>query len=180
MGFFSDPKEIERRENLKKLEDKRLKLAGALDQQGFKPEKMLFAQAENGGFVAVGVHGGARWVIASPALGSDDDFIVEHSACFPVRKQDVFVQSEGMGGIMGFGKKGEHGVEYVVTLSDSRELKMPFVYGRSNWAEFPLKKNPLLSTRRRRGDANIVWDLRPVDNMQLPQIIALADACWGL
>ena len=84
-----------------------------------------------------------------------------------------------MGGIMGFGKKGERGLDYVVTLSDGAEIHMPFVFGRSSWAEFELKRNPLLSVRRRRGNANLVWDLSPVDTTQLSKIEALADGYFA-
>ena len=69
-----------------------------------------------------------------------------------------------MGGMLGFGKKGERGVDYVVTLPDGGEAHLPFVFGRSCWAEYALKKNPLLGLKRRRGNANVVWDLKPVDN----------------
>ena len=176
MGLFSDPNEQERRENLKKLEDKRLALAQELDRQGFKPETMLFAQSNNGGFVATCRHGGKQWLIVGPGFGTDEEFVVASSERFDVRKQEVLVKSEGMGGIMGFGKKGEHGAEYIVTLPDGREYMMPFVFGRNGWAEFSLKKNPLLSTRRRRKDANLVWDLTPIDNALLAKILALADS----
>ncbi|MBR1558932.1 MAG: hypothetical protein IJ646_01690 [Clostridia bacterium] len=175
MGLFSDPNERERKENLRKLEDKRLALAQELDKKGFKPEKMLFASTENGGFVATCRHNGRQWVIASPGFGTEEPFIVEDAERFPVRKQEVLVKSEGMGGILGFGKKGEHGVEYVITLSDGSEVKLPIVFGRSCWAEYPLRKNPLLDTRRRRKDGNIVWELRPVDNGVIDRIIENAD-----
>ena len=180
MGLFSDPNEQARKENLRKLEDKRLALAQELDRQGFKPETMLFAQTDNGGFIATANHGGRQWVIVGPGFGTDEEFIVDQSPRFPVRKEEVLVKSEGMGGILGFGKKGERGVEYVITLSDGSEVKMPFVFGRSGWAEFVLKKNPLLPTRRRRKDANIVWELTPIDNAHLEKIIALADSYFNL
>ena len=180
MGLFSDPNELERLEKLRKLEDKRLALAQALDRQGFRPESMLFASTDNGGFAAIGRHGGKLWLIASPGLGTEDDFILTSAERFDVTKREVLVKSEGMGGIMGFGRKGEHGTEYVVTLEDGREVRLPFVFGRSSWAEFPLKKNPLLLTRRRRKDANVVWDLHPVDNAQLNKITELADKYFGI
>ena len=50
---------------------------------------------------------------------------------------------------------------------------MPVVAGRTSWLETPLKKNPLLKTRRRRGDANIIWDLMPIDPGVLSKIEAL-------
>lgn len=180
MGLFSDPSDLERREKLRQLEDKRVALAQALDREGFRPESMLFAQMANGGFAAISRHNGQQWLIVSPGFGEDADFIVERAERFDVRKEKVRVQSEGMGGIMGFGKKGENGVEYVVSLSDDREVRMPFVYGRSSWGEFNLKKNPLLPTRRRRKDANVVWELRPIDNAELDRITALADSYFGL
>ena len=155
-------------------------LAQALERQGFKPERMLFAQAANGGFVAIARHGGKQWLVVSPGLGTEDDFIVEQAERLDVRKEKVRVQSEGMGGILGFGKKGENGAEYVVTLSDGREVRLPIVFGRNSWAEFELRKNPLLSTKRRRKDANIVWELKPVDNTELDNVLALADAYFGL
>ena len=180
MGLFSDPGENERLEKLKKLEDKREALARALDQQGFKPETMLFAQTANGGFAAVANFQGKQWLILSPGLGTEDEFIVESAERFPVRKEEVLVKSEGMGGMLGFGKKGEHGVEYVVTLKDGTEARVPFVFGRSCWGEFNLRKNPLLHTKRRRKDANVVWELKPIDNAEIKKIIALADGYFGM
>ena len=44
MGFFSSPEEAERKAKLKKMEDKRLAFAEALQAKGFRPEKMLFSQ----------------------------------------------------------------------------------------------------------------------------------------
>jgi hypothetical protein len=37
------------------------------------------------------------------------------------------------------------------------------VGGRNCWLECKLAKNPLLRTQRRRGDANVVWDMQPLD-----------------
>ena len=176
MGFFSEPGEAERKEKLKILEDKRVAFAQSLANQGFRPEKMLFAQTDNGGFTAVARFGGKQWLVVSPGLGTDEDFYLETSSRLDVRKEDVVVKSEGMGGIMGFGKKGERGTDYVITRADGVEVHLPFVYGRSCWAEFDLKKNPLLSVRRRRGNANLVWDLRPVDATLLDKIRAVADS----
>ena len=181
MGLFSGPEEQERKAKLKRFEDKRLAFAQQLDKRGFKPEKMLFAQAGNGGFISVCNFEGKQWLIISPGFGAEDeDYVLESYDHFDVRRQEVHVKSQGMGGILGFGKKGEHGAEYVITRADGSEIAMPFVFGRSSWAEFPLKKNPLLLTRRRRKDANVVWDLHPVDNAQLNKITELADKYFGI
>lgn len=175
MSLFSDPGDAERREKLKQLEDRRVVFAQMLANRGFKPEKMLFAQTENGGFTAIASFGGKQWLVISPSFGADEDFQLEISDRFPCRREDVLVKSEGMGGMLGFGKKGERGYDYVLTRQDGSEVHMPFVFGRSCWAEFELKKNPLLNVKRRRGNANVVWDLRPVDSTELDRIQALAD-----
>ena len=94
-------------------------------------------------------------------------------------REEVLVKSEGMGGILGFGKKGQHGVEYFVRLENGAEVSVPFVFGRNGWAEYPLNKNPLLKTKRRRGDANIVWELRPLDNAELNKVTAIAEGYFG-
>ena len=180
MGLFNNPAEAERRASLKALEDKRVAFAQALDRQGFQPEKMLFAQTDNGGFIAVCAFNGKQWLIISPGFGSDGDFVMESYDRFTVRRQEVMVKSEGMGGILGFGKKGQQGVEYLVAREDGSEVAVPFVYGRNGWGEFPLKKNPLLRTRRRSGDSNLVWDLKPIDRAEMGKILETCERYFGL
>ena len=53
MGIFSSSDEAERKANLKKMEDRRVAFAESLNARGFKPERMLLAQTENGGLVGV-------------------------------------------------------------------------------------------------------------------------------
>ena len=71
MGFFSNPQEAERKANLKKMEDKRLAFAQAMETRGFKPEKMLFSQLDNGGLLAVCRFEGRQWLILGPGFGED-------------------------------------------------------------------------------------------------------------
>ena len=180
MGLFTGPEETERRAKLKILEDRRMAFAQKLEAEGFRPETMLAVQSDLGGIVALCAFGGRRWLIVGPGYGSDEAYRMEPFESENVRREEVLVRSEGLGGILGFGKKGERGVEYAVTLADGSEVRVPFVFGRNGCAEFKLAKNPLLSTRRRRGDANVVWDMRPIDNTQLSKILDLADAYFGL
>jgi len=181
MGLFSGPEELERKAKLKAFEDKRLAFAQRMDGQGFKPEKMLFSQLDNGGFAAVCSHAGKRWLIVSPGFGAEDeDYVVESYDRFEVRREEMRVKSEGMGGLFGFGKKGKYGMEYVITRADGSELRVPFVYGLNSWGEYTLAKNPLLKPQRRRGDANVVWDLKPIDNNELKHILAITDTYFGL
>ena len=179
MGLFSGPEEQERKARLKSFEDKRVAFAEKLERQGFKPDKMLFAQSDNGGFVAVCRFEGKLWLIASPGFGTEEDYVLAPFDVSNVRREEVLVKSEGMGGILGFGKKGQHGVEYFVRLENGAEVSVPFVFGRNGWAEYPLNKNPLLKTKRRRGDANIVWELRPLDNAELNKVTAIAESYFG-
>ena len=180
MSLFSGPDEQARKDGLRKLEDRREAFARKQDLQGFRPEKMLFTSMPNGGFGAVCRYEGRMWIIVSPGFGEDGDFTVVSAERFPIRREDVFVKPEGMGGMLGFGKKGERGAEFVVTLEDGGEIRLPFVFGRTSWGEFSYKKNPLLSTRRRRKDANVVWELKPIDHMDAERVLALANSYFGL
>ena len=175
MGLFDSAAEQERRANLKKMEDKRVAFAQLLAKQGFAPERMLFAQNEDGGFTALSRFNGKYWLIISPGFGTDDDYIMESYDDLNYRSQEVRVKPEGMGGIFGFGKKGEVGIEYLIARHDGSEAKMSFVSGRNNWMESALAKNPLLKTQRRRGDANLVWDMRPIDHTVIQKIITVVE-----
>ena len=53
MGLFDSPEEQQRKEKLRKLEDKRVAFSRQLAAQGFAPEKMLFVQTENGGYAGL-------------------------------------------------------------------------------------------------------------------------------
>ena len=175
MGLFDTPEELARKANLKKLEDRRVAFAQKLAQQGFAPEKMLFAQNDNGGFTALCRNGGKYWLVISPGFGTDDDFVLESYDALDWRVEEVLVKSEGMGGIFGFGKKAEIGREFFIRRHDGTEARMPFVCGRGNWLDASLAKNPLIKERRRRGDANIVWDMKPIDRTQVDRVVSIAE-----
>lgn len=181
MGLFNDAAEMERRQKLKELEDKRVAFSAELVKQGFAPNKMFCVQTANGGFVALANDKGQRCLIIGPGFGTDEEFVLERYETMNVRKEEVLVASEGMAGIFGFGKKGEIGAEYIITRHDGSEISLPVVGGRNSWLEYTsAKKNPLLSTKRRRGDANIVWDFKPVEKRYLKTIFGLADEYLGL
>ena len=172
MGLFDSEEELVRKGNLKKLEDKRVAFAQELARQGFAPETMLFAQNDNGGFTGLCQFKGKHWLVISPGFGTDEDFILESYDALDWRVEDIHIKSEGMGGLFGFGKKAQIGKEYVITRHDGSEARMPFVCGRGNWLEATLAKNPLLKTQRRRGDANVVWDMRPLDRTLMDRAMA--------
>ena len=163
MGLFNNSEELERKAKLKALEDKRVAFAQQLAREGFAPEKMLFAQTENGGYAAISRHEGQYCLIVSPGFGADEDFVLERYDTLQYRREEVHIKSEGLGGIFGFGKKPQIGAEYIITRADGSEVRLPFVGGRNGWLECTLAKNPLLKTQRRRGNANVAWDMRPLD-----------------
>ena len=174
MGLFNNPEEQARRAKLKAMEDRRVAFAQRLAREGFAPERMLFAQTANGGYAAVCREKGQFCLIVSPGLGTDEDFALERFDAPRCRVQEVYVAPEGMGGIFGFGKKSERGMEYIVTRLDGSEVSLPFVMGRNGWMEVTLARNPLLKTQRRRNDANIAWDMRPLDGAELEKALRVA------
>ena len=179
MGFFNTPDEIERKSKLKKLEDKRVAFAQRMAREGFAPERMLFSQTDNGGFVALCRHAGKHCLIVSPGFGTDEAYSVDHLDALDFVEQRIHVQAEGMGGLFGFGKKGEEGVEFVIRRPDGSEVRMPFVAGHNSWLEASLAKNPLLKTQRRRGDANMVWDFKMLDMSTVSNAIKVAESYFN-
>ena len=174
MAIFGGEEEVRRKANLKKAEDKRVAFAQRMAKEGFAPQKMLMAQTEKGALVALAPMGNRVALIVGPEFGADGEFEMEMMDRLRFREQEVHIKGEGMGGIFGFGKKAEIGVEYYITRQDGTEVCMPFVSGRNCWLEVKLARNPLLKTQRRRGDANVVWDLRPIDKSELSKVLAVA------
>lgn len=52
MPLFDNNAEKQRKDNLKKLEDRRILFAEKLEKMNFKPERMLFCSCDNGSFTA--------------------------------------------------------------------------------------------------------------------------------
>lgn len=168
MGFFSGPEEAARRRKLTDMEDKRLAFAGEMARIGFAPERMLLLSTERGNLLGICRDGGALCLIVGPELGAEDDFVLwrlEHSR---VRREEVIEPATGLGGALGFGTKGAFG--FVCTIcADEGEFALPVVAHRGG-ALVCGKKNPLLSIKRRRGDANVVWDIPPIERRRLHEI----------
>ena len=170
MPLFDNNAEKQRKENLRLLEDRRVLFAAKLEKMNFKPERMLFCSCEDGSFTALARHNDKYAVVVGPAFGSDNDFIIDVQDALQVEREDVFEKGTGLNGAFGFGTKGAKGFNLFFTLSDGSVAKMPVVAGRTSWLECPLKKNPLIKTKRRRGDANLIWDLMPIEPGVLSKI----------
>jgi hypothetical protein len=52
------------------------------------------------------------------------------------------------------------------------------VAGRTSYLEVNYKKNPLLKTKRRRGDANIIWDFAPFESNAVDKVIKALDSYY--
>ena len=77
---------------------------------------------------------------------------------------------EGLGGILGSGKKGGYGFRLIVTPEEGEPMEIELVSGLGTYLEIrPDKrvKNALLNPKRRRGNANGVWDFQPVEREAL-------------
>lgn len=170
MPLFDNNAEKQRKENLKILEDRRVLFAEKLEKMNFKPERMLFCSCEDGSFTALARHNDKYAVIVGPSFGTDADFSIDIQDTLQIEREDVFEKGTGLNGAFGFGTKGAKGFTLHISLSDGSVVKLPIVAGRNSWMECPLKKNPLLKTKRRRGDANIIWDMMPIDPGSLSKI----------
>ena len=173
MPLFDTAAEKQRKDNLKILEDKRVAFAEKLEKMNFKPDRMIFFSCEDGSFTALARPNGKYAVVVSPIFGQDGDFVLDIQDALQMEREDIFEKGSGLNGAFGFGTKGAKGFTLHITLSDGSIAKMPVVAGRTSWMEAKGAKNPLLKTKRRRGDANIVWDMMPIDPGQLSKIETL-------
>jgi len=176
MPLFDTNAEKERKQNLKEMEDKRLRFAEELERMGFDPERMLFCSCEAGNFVALSKWKGKYAVIVSPVFGKEGDFSLELQDELRYEKEDVYQKGTGLNGAFGFGTKGAKGFNLHISLNDGGIATMEVVAGRTSFLEVKQKKkNPLLSTKRRRGNANIVWDLMPIEPGGLSKLTDLIE-----
>jgi hypothetical protein len=152
-------KEKARKANLKELEDKRIAFAEA--HRDLVIDSALFVQF-GGGFKGVGVGPKGIYLFTGPGPGDQEDFTVVKCDRCRARLRDEKIASEGAAGILGFGKKGGQGYTLTADLED-QGFELTFVSGYNFLLEVaPGTKNPLLDTKRRPGNANIVWDMRSI------------------
>ena len=175
MPLFNSDAERQRKENLKTLEDRRIRFAEQLEAQGFRPERMFFCSREDGSFAALARHEGRFALIDSPKFGSDAAFCIDIQDAPKYEYEEVFIQGSGLNGAFGFGEKGAKGFNLTVITSEGLNVIVPVISGRNSWLEAPYRKNPLLKTKRRRGDANVMWDFAPIEYGQIDKIRKILD-----
>ena len=166
-----NPRQMEqqRRQRLKEMEDKRLAFAGEMARAGFAPERMLLLSTERGNLLGVCRDGGALCLIVGPELGAEDDFVLRRLEKPRVRREEVIEPATGLGGALGFGKRGGVGFTLILETPDG-EWELPFIVRKSSCLICAPKRNPLLVSRRRRGDSNPAWELKPIEKRDLDRI----------
>ena len=171
MGLFNDADEAKRRANLKAMEDRRLRFAERMQAEGFAPQKMVLASTERGGVIGLCRVDGQSCLVLGPDFGGEGEFVLERYDRLPVRFEEYFEESTGMGGFLGIGKTGAVGFLAVVDRGGV-ELSIPFIVNKNCALLCEDGKNPLLRARRRRGDANVVWEFPPVEKKMLAKFRA--------
>ncbi|MDO4548758.1 MAG: hypothetical protein Q4D04_11705 [Clostridia bacterium] len=166
MPLFDNSAEKQRKQNLKELEDKRVAFADMLKQKGYVSEKSIYGQT-GGGFHGIALSNGSYLYIEGPSPGEDADFLVREYPSVRATVEEVFIQSEGMGGLLGFGKKGGVGFKLLLIFPDGESGDIEIVAGQNCAFENERGIDPLFSTKRRRGDANFVWEFRPVEQSSI-------------
>ena len=171
MALFNNEAEQERKAGLRYLEDRRIALAERCAKEGFKPERMLFCSDQVGSFAALARDGKRYVVIASPVFGdAEGDFRMETLDELHYEKEEVLIKGQGLNGMFGFGTKPARGFILSVEMSESI-AKFEFVAGRTTYLVVnKYGQNPLLKLKRRRGDANVVWDFMPIDTPHIEKI----------
>lgn len=170
MGLFNNPKEQQRLLNLQQLEDKRLIFARELKQRGINIDRALLVQT-GGGFKGIGMHKSDVYLLEGPAPGEDADFKIDVITGMPIRFEPFVIPSEGGGGLLGFGKKGGHGYLMCIGNPDGTEQQIHMVSALQCIYEEQEQELTLLSEKRRKGNANFVWDFTPIQNKQLDKIV---------
>ena len=166
MGLFDSPEEKERKAKLKALEDKRLAFAQSLNADGKVPAKvMLFAR--EGGFVGVGRYPDGHYLyLEGPGPNeTEGTFFAQEHLHADVSTEEQMVASQGMGGVLGFGKKGGIGFKLHIHFDDGDYRVISFLtHENSVWESATNKKAcPLFTTKRRKSDANVVWDFAMIE-----------------
>ncbi|MEA4899818.1 hypothetical protein ACH6CV_08580 [Bacillota bacterium Meth-B3] len=180
MGWFDSPEERQRKDNLRLLEDKRVAFAKRLREMGLKSDRALYCQV-GGGFHGIALCGNQFVYITGPAPGEDADFTASVHSGVSIQTEQVTVPSEGMGGILGFGKRGAQGYRLHLHFPDGTDGELELLSGMNCVYEHDKGTDLLFDAGRRRGDANFVWNFRPIEPRAVKALLqrwltALGDA----
>lgn len=170
MGLFDSADEKKRKESLEALENKRLAFVSEMKALGIKSEAALYGQT-GGGFHGVIKSGDQIVYVTGPGPQEENAFAYAVHPGASVRVEEIVIPSDGLGGILGFGKKGGAGYRLALTFPDGTTGDIEIVAGQNCYFEQNNGVDPLFDEKRRRANANFVWDFKPVDKSLLNPIL---------
>lgn len=159
------------RATLQALEDKRLAFAVQARAQGFDPDRSLYIQRA-GGFWGLAINGNERCILYGPGPGESTDFRVDRytRGTLTVGTIPAAVESTGLGGAFGLGRKGGAGYTIVLVTPGNVRVEMTLLSDIGAFLEVGRKGNGLLSLTRTRGNANFVWKLKPATRAEVRDV----------
>ncbi len=165
MGLFSSSEDQVRKANLSALEDKRLRFLDGIQTE----DDMLLTVTELGSLRALGIVNGNPCAIIAPELGSDKEYRLIALAGSTWRKESFFEAGTGLSGAFGIGTKGGEGFTLIFETAEG-EWAFPYIYHKNSCLICAPKRNPLLVSKRRRGDSNPAWEVPPMERKDLKTI----------
>ncbi len=172
MAWSQSEKDKARLLGLGRLEDKRVAFAESLKAQGLSFTDALLVQ-QGGGFQGVGRAGERLYLLTGPAPGdADADFVCERLDGLRASFEPFLIESEGMGGMLGMGKKGGRGYRLML-LWNGGEREMSFVPALMCILDVrPGDRFALAETARNKKVYNFVWDFPAIDVRAMDRIAA--------
>ena len=170
MALFDNEAEKLRKKNLEKLEDKRVAFAKKLSAMNLTCEKALYAQT-GGGFRGLALCGDKILYLTGPGPSDEVDFTVDVHPSVDARVERILIKGEGAGGFLGFGKKGGSGFRLYLTFPNDNTGEIEIVSSQNCFLEIEKGADPLFDLKRRRNNANFVWDFKTVDRGDLDAVL---------
>ena len=146
-----------------------MRFAEMLAQRGFEPERCLMVQKE-GGFAAVALQGGELFLLTGPAPRRGRGLYFPPRRPRPRLCGGYIHQVEGLGGILALARRAAWASNW--SWCPRRATLWRWRWSPA-WAHIwrsareKRRKNALLSVKRRRGNANVVWDFAPIEREAL-------------
>ncbi|MHB8062621.1 MAG: hypothetical protein ACYDG2_08315 [Ruminiclostridium sp.] len=147
-----------RKQQLKDLEQKRVKFAMDMKAQGVIPDRVLYVQ-KNGGFTGIGIDKTTLYVLTGPAPDDEAPFGIQAYKNFNAYMEEIYVEEDGLGGMFGFGKKGGNGWRFIVSLPND-QIILEIIPNMTNILDVLAIDNRLFFIKEKQ-NYNFVFDMIP-------------------